>query len=203
MEENTELQTQQANQKNSSFLPVLSYVILIFIAAMLYMIMGIKIASLMNEVGYGTASDASFVIIVLSLGGISAGLFFGKILKILKQYTTTIGLLLLSLAMLILGMSQHLIMTFIGGFLIGFGFKIFMPSLIDKINNSNIPHKNLATSLLLVGFNLGVFISPYGSVLIQNLIGTENLPILFITNALFFMILSSLTFLITTIKSKK
>ncbi|WP_270526990.1 MFS transporter [Longibaculum muris] len=203
MEENTELQTQQANQKNASFLPVLSYVILIFIAAMLYMIMGIKIASLMNEVGYGTASDASFVIIVLSLGGISAGLFFGKILKILKQYTTTIGLLLLSLAMLILGMSQHLIMTFIGGFLIGFGFKIFMPSLIDKINNSNIPHKNLATSLLLVGFNLGVFISPYGSVLIQNLIGTENLPILFITNALFFMILSSLTFLITTIKSKK
>lgn len=203
MEENTELQTQQANQKNASFLPVLSYVILIFIAAMLYMIMGIKIASLMNEVGYGTASDASFVIIVLSLGGISAGLFFGKILKILKQYTTTIGLLLLSLAMLILGMSQHLIMTFIGGFLIGFGFKIFMPSLIDKINNSNIPHKNLATSLLLVGFNLGVFISPYESVLIQNLIGTENLPILFITNALFFMILSSLTFLITTIKSKK
>ena len=57
---------------------MLSYVILIFIAAMLYMIMGIKIASLMNEVGYGTASDASFVIIVLSLGGISAGLFFGK-----------------------------------------------------------------------------------------------------------------------------
>ena len=40
-------------------------------------------------------------------------------------------------------------------------------------------------------------------IMIQNLIGTENLPILFITNALFFMILSSLTFLITTIKSKK
>ena len=60
---------------------MLSYVILIFIAAMLYMIMGIKIASLMNEVGYGTASDASFVIIVLSLGGISAGLIFWKNFK--------------------------------------------------------------------------------------------------------------------------
>ena len=185
------------SHKSAGFLPVVYYVGLIFMAAMLYMIMGIKIASLMTGEGYGTASDASLVIILLSLGGISAGLLFGKILKVFNQLTTSIGLIILALAMVILGI------TFVGGYLTGFGFKIFMPSLIDKINNSNIPNTTLATSLLLVGFNLGVFISPYGSIVIQSLMRTEALPALFIANAIGFISLSTITLIITLIKNKK
>ena len=151
----------------------------------------------------GTASDASLVIILLSLGGISAGLLFGKILKVFNQLTTSIGLIILALAMVILGLSQNLVITFVGGYLTGFGFKIFMPSLIDKINNSNIPNTTLATSLLLVGFNLGVFISPYGSIVIQSLMRTEALPALFIANAIGFISLSTITLIITLIKNKK
>lgn len=105
--------------------------------------------------------------------------------------------------MVILGLSQNLVITFVGGYLTGFGFKIFMPSLIDKINNSNIPNTTLATSLLLVGFNLGVFISPYGSIVIQSLMRTEALPALFIANAIGFISLSTITLIITLIKNKK
>ena len=196
-------QIKKESHKSAGFLPVVYYVGLIFMAAMLYMIMGIKIASLMTGEGYGTASDASLVIILLSLGGISAGLLFGKILKVFNQLTTSIGLIILALAMVILGLSQNLVITFVGGYLTGFGFKIFMPSLIDKINNSNIPNTTLATSLLLVGFNLGVFISPYGSIVIQSLMRTEALPALFIANAIGFISLSTITLIITLIKNKK
>lgn len=196
-------QKKDSNQKSGSFLPVFGYVALIFVAAMLYMIMGIKVASLMTSAGYGSASDASLVIILLSLGGISAGLLFGKIVKVFNQLTTSIGLIILAIAMVILGVSQSLSLTFVGGFLTGFGFKIFMPSLINKINNSNIPNSTLATSLLLVGFNLGVFISPYGSILLQNIIATDALPALFITNAIGFICLAVITLVITMIKSKK
>lgn len=196
-------QKKDSNQKSGSFLPVFGYVALIFVAAMLYMIMGIKVASLMTNAGYGSASDASLVIILLSLGGISAGLLFGKIVKVFNQLTTSIGLIILAIAMVILGVSQSLSLTFVGGFLTGFGFKIFMPSLINKINNSNIPNTTLATSLLLVGFNLGVFISPYGSILLQNIIATDALPALFITNAIGFICLAVITLIITMIKSKK
>lgn len=203
------LEANGGNQKkenqtvHGSFFPVIGYLALIFVAAMFYMIMGIKVAALMTGIGYGTASDASLVIILLSLGGISAGLLFGKILKIFQKFTTTFGLIVLSIAMIILGTSQSLLLTFIGGFLTGFGFKVFMPSLIDKVNNSNIPNKTLATSLLLVGFNLGVFISPYGSILLQNIIGTDALPSLFIANAIGFFILSIMTVGMTVIKSRK
>lgn len=196
-------QKKDSNQKSGSFLPVFGYVALIFVAAMLYMIMGIKVASLMTSAGYGSASDASLVIILLSLGGISAGLLFGKIVKVFDQLATSIGLIILAIAMVILGVSQSLSLTFVGGFLTGFGFKIFMPSLINKINNSNIPNTTLATSLLLVGFNLGVFISPYGSILLQNIIATDALPALFITNAIGFICLAAITLVITMIKSKK
>lgn len=186
-----------------SIVPVIKYIGLIFVAAMLYMIMGIKVASLITTSGYGTASDASLVIILLSCGGIIAGLFFGKILAVCKQFTASIGLCILAVAMLVLAFSNTMLITLCGGFLTGFGFKIFMPALIEKVNNSNISNTALATSLILVGFNLGIFISPYGSLFIQNSIGTQNLSSLFVVNAIGFITLAFISIVFVFIRGKK
>lgn len=196
-------ETTQVSHKKGNNLPVVGYVALLFVAAVFYMIMGIKISSLITTVGYGDASDASIVIILLSLGGISAGVFFGKFIKLCKGFTASLGLLILSGAMFILAISNTMLLTLVGGFLTGFGFKLFMPSLIERINNSNLKNPSLATSLLLVGFNMGSFVSPYGSLLLQNLAGTTNLPDLFLINAIGFTILSIITFVVTIIKTKK
>jgi MFS family permease len=192
---------QSDNDTNDgSFLPVIGYVLLIFMAAILYMIMGIKVASLVTSQGYGSASDASLVLILLSLGGIVAGVFFGRLIKFLKGYITSIGLLILALAMVLLAFSNHIIITLIGGFFAGFGFKLFMPSIINKVNTSKIRNKSLATSLLLVGFNLGAFVSPYGSVLIQNMINSDSLISLFRTNAIIFILLAILALVPRVVK---
>ena len=159
---------------------LISFIALLFVAASLYMTMGIKISTLITTVGYGNASDASLVIILLSLGAITAGTLFSKIIKIFKQLTPIIGLLILALAMFLIGISNSMIITLAGGFLTGFGFKIFMPYLIDRINNSQIKNTPLATSLLLVGFNLGAFISPYSSLFMQNIALSDSLNSLFI-----------------------
>lgn len=159
---------------------LISFIALLFVAASLYMTMGIKVSTLITTAGYGNASDASLVIILLSLGAITAGTLFSKIIKIFKQLTPIIGLLILALAMFLIGISNSMIITFAGGFLTGFGFKIFMPYLIDRINNSQIKNTPLATSLLLVGFNLGAFISPYSSIFMQNSALSDSLNSLFI-----------------------
>lgn len=159
---------------------LISFIALLFVAASLYMTMGIKVSTLITTAGYGNASDASLVIILLSLGAITAGTLFSKIIKIFKQLTPIIGLLILALAMFLIGISNSMIITFAGGFLTGFGFKIFMPYLIDRINNSQIKNTPLATSLLLVGFNLGAFISPYSSIFMQNIALSDSLNSLFI-----------------------
>lgn len=158
---------------------LISFIALLFVAASLYMTMGIKVSTLITTAGYGNASDASLVIILLSLGAITAGTLFSKINKIFKQLTPIIGLLILALAMFLIGISNSMIITFAGGFLNGFGFKIFMPYLIDRINNSQIKNTPLATSLLLVGFNLGAFISPYSSLFMQNIALSDSLNSLF------------------------
>lgn len=180
-----------------------SFIALLFVAASLYMTMGIKVSTLITTAGYGNASDASLVIILLSLGAITAGTLFSKIIKIFKQLTPIIGLLILALAMFLIGISNSMIITFAGGFLTGFGFKIFMPYLIDRINNSQIKNTPLATSLLLVGFNLGAFISPYSSLFMQNIALSDSLNSLFIVLSGGFICLAVIMLVLNNIFTNK
>lgn len=182
---------------------LISFIALLFVAASLYMTMGIKISTLITTVGYGNASDASLVIILLSLGAITAGTLFSKIIKIFKQLTPIIGLLILALAMFLIGISNSMIITLAGGFLTGFGFKIFMPYLIDRINNSQIKNTPLATSLLLVGFNLGAFISPYSSLFVQNIALSDSLNSLFIVLSGGFICLAVIMLVLNNIFTNK
>ena len=182
---------------------LISFIALLFVAASLYMTMGIKISTLITTAGYGNASDASLVIILLSLGAITAGTLFSKIIKIFKQLTPIIGLLILALAMFLIGISNSMIITLAGGFLTGFGFKIFMPYLIDRINNSQIKNTPLATSLLLVGFNLGAFISPYSSLFVQNIALSDSLNSLFIVLSGGFICLAVIMLVLNNIFTNK
>lgn len=172
------------------FTSMIGYIALIFVVAILYMTMGIKVASLMTSAGYASASDASTVIMLLSLGSMIAGFTFGKIIKVLKEYTLPIAFIILASAMCLIGLSNTTTMTVIAGFLVGFGFRMVLPYLINKINTSNIPNTSLATSLLLVGYNLGVFITPYGSMILQSFVGDNNLRGLFYVDAIGFIILA-------------
>lgn len=182
---------------------LISFIALLFVAASLYMTMGIKVSTLITTAGYGNASDASLVIILLSLGAITAGTLFSKIIKIFKQLTPIIGLLILALAMFLIGISNSMIITFAGGFLTGFGFKIFMPYLIGRINNSQIKNTPLATSLLLVGFNLGAFISPYSSLFVQNIALSDSLNSLFIVLSGGFICLAVIMLVLNNIFTNK
>lgn len=182
---------------------LISFIALLFVAASLYMTMGIKVSTLITTAGYGNASDASLVIILLSLGAITAGTLFSKIIKIFKQLTPIIGLLILALAMFLIGISNSMIITFAGGFLTGFGFKIFMPYLIDRINNSQIKNTPLATSLLLVGFNLGAFISPYSSIFMQNIALSDSLNSLFMVLSGGFICLAVIMLVLNSVFTNK
>ena len=182
---------------------LISFIALLFVAASLYMTMGIKVSTLITTAGYGNASDASLVIILLSLGAITAGTLFSKIIKIFKQLTPIIGLLILALAMFLIGISNSMIITFAGGFLTGFGFKIFMPYLIGRINNSQIKNTPLATSLLLVGFNLGAFISPYSSIFMQNIALSDSLNSLFMVLSGGFICLAVIMLVLNNIFTNK
>ncbi|MEG0548724.1 MAG: MFS transporter [Coprobacillus sp.] len=198
-------QSQQTKQQETkgNFLPVFGYVGFIFMVAILYMTMGIKVSSLIAAENIGSASDGSTVIMLLSLGSMLGGFAFGKVFKVLKDYIFVVGLFMLATAMFIIGMSTNIVFTILGGFVVGFGFRMIMPYLINKINTSSIQNKTLATSLLLVGFNLGSFLSPYGSLILQKLAWIDNLRGLFYIDGLCFVILGVIGFVMVMMLKKK
>lgn len=186
-----------------SYLPALAYTSLIFVVGILYMTMGIKVSTLMTTEGYATASDASMVIIFLSLGSMVSGVLFGKIVKVLKQYSLILGFLLLALAMFLIGYANSAVLVIISGFIIGFAFRMVFPYLINKVNQSPAPNKSLATSLFLAGSNLGTFLAPYGAIILENIAGGNNLRGLFYVDGMSFVILALLIFIISVLFKQK
>lgn len=189
--------------KEGNFSIVFVFMILIVIGAILNMTMGIKVSSLIVEKGYGSASDASTVIMLLSLGAMISGFLFGKMYKIFKNYIMSVGFMITALAMFIIGISNTSWMTVLGGFLVGFGFRVMMPCLTNIVNSSHLKNPTLATSLLLVAYNLGSAFAPYGSMLIQKFSWTSDLRGVFYVDGIGFICLAVIVFIVNKLKGKQ
>lgn len=182
---------------------VIGFMILIVISAILYMTMGIKVATLIVQLGYGQASDGSLVIMLLSFGAMLSGFLFGKMYRWLKDYILPLGYIVVACAMFMIGVSNHTYITVLGGFLVGFGFRVVMPYLTNIVNMAHLKNTTLATSLLLVAYNLGCAFAPYGSLLIQELSWIENLRGTFYIDGIGFIILAVFTTMVITIKNRR
>nr|WP_288542856.1 MFS transporter [uncultured Faecalibacillus sp.] len=189
--------------KEGNFSIVFVFMILIVIGATLNMTMGIKVSSLIVEQGYGSASDASTVIMLLSLGAMISGFLFGKMYNIFKNYIMSVGFTITALAMFIIGISNTSWMTVLGGFLVGFGFRVMMPCLTNIVNSSHLKNPTLATSLLLVAYNLGSAFAPYGSMLIQKFSWTSDLRGVFYVDGIGFICLAVIVFIVNKLKGKQ
>ncbi len=189
--------------KEGKFSIVFVFMVLIVIGATLNMTMGIKVSSLIVEQGYGSASDASTVIMLLSLGAMISGFLFGKMYNIFKNYIMSVGFTITAFAMFIIGISNTSWMTVLGGFLVGFGFRVMMPCLTNIVNSSHLKNPTLATSLLLVAYNLGSAFAPYGSMLIQKFSWTSDLRGVFYVDGIGFICLAVIVFIVNKLKGKQ
>ncbi|MBU3201093.1 hypothetical protein LL037_05530 [Clostridium estertheticum] len=186
---NDKKEQEDKNLNKGSFLSILGYVVLIFIVAILYMTMGIKVTTLITNISYGTATDGSTVNLMVGLGAMISGLLFGKLVKIIQGFTLPIAFLLLAFAMFLIGVSNSVFLTAIGGLIIGFAFRMIMPYLINKINSGSIKNSGLDTSLLLVGYNLGACTLPYGAIILEKISWVKSLRGTFYTEGIILVIL--------------
>jgi len=184
-------QPQQKTAQQSSHLPkaIFGYLILTFIVITFYMIMGIKVPTLMVSAGYGTATSASYVILALSLGAILGGLLFGRLFTWLKDRILIVAFTALTLAMVAIAVSNATWLTVIGGFLTGIGARLFFPWVLNAVNLEGSGN-TLATSLILIAYNLAGSLSPYTALLLQNSLHIASIQNLFWLNTLVFVILA-------------
>ncbi|WP_145142199.1 MFS transporter [Paenibacillus sp. Y412MC10] len=179
-----------------------AYIVILFVTALLYMTMGIKITSLITTLGYGTSVDGSLAVSVSGLGAILSGFLFGRIVGLTRTYTFSFGFATLGLAMLLIGISNHIWLTFLGSFLVGCGIRIFIPYVTNLINMGNSNNKPLLTSLILVAYNVGCGLSPYGSLLLEQLSWGNSLRGIFYMEAICFGIMTLLSYCSSRMRTK-
>ncbi|WP_082405044.1 hypothetical protein [Secundilactobacillus similis] len=190
-----------SSSEKSAKLNIGRYLLLIFVVITVYMIMGIKVPTLMVTAGYGTATDASYVILGLSLGAMLGGLIFGRVYELLKTAIFPVSMLILALAMGLIAVSSSTALTVLGGFITGVGIRMFFPWVLNTVN-ANGSGSALGTSLILVAYNLAGSLSPYSALAIQSVGHVASLRGLFWVIVGTFLILTVIG-IITAITSSK
>lgn len=159
----------KTEEGTSSILGITPWLILLFITYICYMTFGVKISTLIKEVGYGSASTGSYVIMALCAGSIISGTIFSKTLKILKEKLLPLSYVILALSMYLLSVSTSSLLTLTAGFLAGIGNASIIPFILNRINSSDIKNKPFCSSLVYIATNLGSALAPYGAIIISAL----------------------------------
>ena len=122
--------------------------------------------------------NASGYLALMPIMGIVTGFIFGAVNKVLKKNTVILGLLLNIIVNLLIGFaSGNYAILLIGLFLSGVPNAFCFPYIYNSLGTITTSKKrlNLSTSLVLIGCNIGGFISPVAMEVIQKVTGSNDL----------------------------
>ena len=117
---------------------------------------------LILEKKLGTESEASIILTLMMLMGIAAGVYFGKLTMWWKEKLPGVGCLMLGAGMILTAYAGNLPLIGIGISIVGFFYTVLVTYSFHQISEQ-IPQSsiNTATSIVLVGCNLGAACSPF------------------------------------------
>lgn len=187
--------TAHSTRNNGKFAALL---VLTFVVITAYMIMGIKVPTLMVSAGYGNATDASYVILGLSLGAMLGGVIFGRVFAALNDFILPASMVTMAIAMGLIAISSHTWVTVLGGFITGVGVRQFFPWILNSVNADGSGSAN-GTALILIAYNLAGSLSPYSALLIQKIGKFSNLHTMFWVNVGIFSCLAIITIIVVTV----
>ena len=122
----------------------------------------IRIPSLMVERGLGDARLSSFVLSVMQLIGIVAGLSFSFLISIFKEKLLLWSGITFGLGQIVIALSPSLWVVVAGSILAGFAYSVALTTIFQLVSE-RIPAKllNQATSFAVLGCSFGAFTTPF------------------------------------------
>ena len=135
--------------------------LLTFLVGISYMGATIKIPTLLAEKYHYQPDIARNLLTILALSGILSGVIFGILVKRFKNLTLPIMLSFMTIGSVLFSLTNNIIIFYIAAILIGISFVGTMSFnffyISNKLDNKFI---NFATSVILVGGNIGVILTP-------------------------------------------
>ena len=176
--------------------------LLTFLVGISYMGATIKIPTLLAERYHYQPDVARNLLTILALSGILSGVIFGILVKRFKNLTLPIMLSFMTVGSVLFALTNNIIIFYIAAIFIGISFVGTMSFnffyISNKLDNKFI---NFATSVILVGGNIGVILTPVVLTKIPEALYLEKYTTpFFITTAL--MLISTLISY-TVLRNKK
>ena len=135
--------------------------LLTFSVGISYMGATIKIPTLLAEKYHYQPDVARNLLTILALSGILSGVIFGILVKRFKNLTLPIMLSFMTIGSILFALTNNIIIFYIAAIFIGISFVGTMSFnffyISNKLDNKFI---NFATSVILVGGNIGVILTP-------------------------------------------
>ena len=135
--------------------------LLTFLVGISYMGATIKIPTLLAEKYHYQPDVARNLLTILALSGILSGVIFGILVKRFKNLTLPIMLSFMTVGSILFALTNNIIIFYIAAIFIGISFVGTMSFnffyISNKLDNKFI---NFATSVILVGGNIGVILTP-------------------------------------------
>lgn len=140
-----------------------------FFMQFIFMTLMTKLALLITDAGYGSATSASFILSFTSLTGMIVGVLFGKVHQILGVKMFPLFIFILSASSVLITLSNNLLFTGTLVIVMAASFTFLSPYMFLRVSEL-CPRDltNFCNSLALVFINISVFLTPY----IQQGIGT-------------------------------
>lgn len=171
--------------KQSVNLPVILFSVMIFFVFMFFMVLSVQLSGLVVFKGLGTLAQASSVFGIFTLALMFSSLFYGKYFELLKHSVIIIGLVVMSIGFLLCVMANNLIVVIIGEIFIGIGLSMVIPYIYTMINVvAPKGSENLASSIMLVMTNIGVFLSPSIVGFMSGMFGKQTVTLNFLVSSI-------------------
>jgi MFS family permease len=151
------------------------YVVVYFLYNITMMCFITNAAFVMADSRVGSAKTIGFVLTLMNVGGITAGILLGWFTRVLKNFTLVFALFCLALGFVMLNFVQTALMFAIASAIWGMGFGTFNPTIALKIISS--VEKSSATPALAImtcGMGIGQFISPVIYSCINGILGLHG-----------------------------
>lgn len=172
--ENKSVKHEKSVHQKVNFPVILISVMTFFIYAF-FMVVTVKLADLLTYKNMGTGSQAATILGVFTLVSMAIGFVYGFIHKLLKQYTLVVGFSLMAVGFAILSRAASIANVTIGVVIVGLGFALVIPFIYTIINTiAPKGSENLASSVMLIFTNVGVFISPTLINYLSGLMGSQQ-----------------------------
>lgn len=133
----------------------------------------VRVSSLVVAAGYGTAAQAGTVLSVATLVAMGASASFGALYRRVGRLLLPIGGACITAGFVISGLSQTMGLTTLGALLtMGVGVGLVLPCVTQGVTEASQPtNRTFATSLVIVGCNVGALIAPPALALIGRVVG--------------------------------